>query len=109
MKISVVIPTFNRSKFVLNTLEALHKQTLTDDEMEVIVVDDGSIDNTARITDDWIANCPRKNFHLISMKVNSGRAAACDTGYRCTHQRASDCWAWPWLQTISGASSKSRG
>ena len=82
MKISVVIPTFNRSKVVLNTLEALHKQTLTDDEMEVIVVDDGSVDNTVAVVDSWIANCPRKNFHLIGMKVNSGRAAVCNTGVR---------------------------
>ena len=45
-------------------------------------MDDGSLDNTARIIDDWIANCPRKNFHLTSMKVNSGRAAACNAGIR---------------------------
>lgn len=63
MKISVIIPTFNRSKVVPNTLEALHKQTLTDDEMEVIVVDDGFIDNTARIIDD----CVKQWGHILNI------------------------------------------
>ena len=82
MKVSVIIPTYNRGSLIIKTLEALSFQTLTDEEMEVIVVDDGSVDNTVEAIDNWIANCPRKNFHLIRMESNCGRAAACNTGIR---------------------------
>lgn len=82
MKASVIIPTYNRGSLIIKTLEALSSQTLTDEEMEVIVVDDGSIDNTVEVIDNWIANCPRNNFHLIGMELNGGKAAACNTGIR---------------------------
>jgi glycosyltransferase involved in cell wall biosynthesis len=42
--ISVIIPTFNRSKLLQATLESLQKQTFQD--WEALVVDDGSEDDT---------------------------------------------------------------
>ena len=49
MQVSVVIPTYNRSRVLVRTLEALARQTLvgTGIPYEVIVVDDGSTDDTA--------------------------------------------------------------
>lgn len=46
MRISVIIPTHNRASTLQNTLSALARQTLSRDEFEVIVVDDGSDDST---------------------------------------------------------------
>ena len=43
---SVVIPTFNRAKLLLDLLDCLGKQTYPDDQFEVIVVSDGSTDGT---------------------------------------------------------------
>ena len=51
MRVSVVIPTYNRSRILVRTLEALGRQTVLEDSeadsgdgvpYEVIVVDDGS-------------------------------------------------------------------
>ena len=42
MKLSVVIPTHNRTGTLRNTLAALAAQTLAADRFEVLVVDDGS-------------------------------------------------------------------
>jgi len=42
--ISVIIPTYNRSSFILEAVDSVFKQTLGD--FELIVVDDGSIDGT---------------------------------------------------------------
>lgn len=47
--ISVVIPTYNASKILELTLESLVSQTLDNAKYEVIVVDDGSTDNTAAV------------------------------------------------------------
>ncbi len=48
MRISVVIPTFNRSATLVRTLSGLANQSLNHDAYEVLVVDDGSTDQTAR-------------------------------------------------------------
>lgn len=46
MKVSVIIPTYNEKKVILDCLESLGKQTLED--FEIIVVDDGSTDSTKK-------------------------------------------------------------
>lgn len=46
MKISVIIPTYNRCAMLKNALSSLVDQSISKDEYEVIVVDDGSSDNT---------------------------------------------------------------
>lgn len=48
-KISVIIRTHNSSKFVRNAVESALNQTLSKDIYEVLVVDDGSTDNTKEI------------------------------------------------------------
>jgi glycosyltransferase involved in cell wall biosynthesis len=47
MSISVVIPAFNASKYIAETIHSVLQQTLPADE--VLVIDDGSTDNTAAI------------------------------------------------------------
>ncbi|MHB8756073.1 MAG: glycosyltransferase family 2 protein, partial [Candidatus Acidiferrales bacterium] len=47
MRVSVVIPTFNRGWIIGEALQSVFAQTLQD--FEVIVVDDGSRDNTAEV------------------------------------------------------------
>jgi MoaA/NifB/PqqE/SkfB family radical SAM enzyme/GT2 family glycosyltransferase len=44
--ITIVIPTFNRSIILKNTLSSLFSQTLPPEQFEVIVIDDGSTDKT---------------------------------------------------------------
>jgi glycosyltransferase involved in cell wall biosynthesis len=49
MIISVIIPAFNEENTIGRTLQALADQTISHDSFEVIVVDNGSIDSTARV------------------------------------------------------------
>ncbi|MFQ3574236.1 MAG: glycosyltransferase, partial [Thermodesulfovibrionales bacterium] len=54
--ISVVIPTYNRAKELIRTLKGLEEQTLPKDLYEVIIIDDGSKDDTAQKVKDFISN-----------------------------------------------------
>lgn len=49
MQISVVIPAYNREKFISRAIESVLNQTHKVDE--IIVVDDGSLDNTLEVLD----------------------------------------------------------
>ena len=73
-KISVVIPTYNSAKFVGASLESALQQSC--DDYEIIVVDDGSTDNTASI----VRAFPAPVRYVA--QTNQGPAAARNTGIR---------------------------
>src|SRR3990170_8442581 len=50
MDISVIVPTLNRASSLEITLKSISDQTLSSDRYEVIVVDNGSTDNTKVVT-----------------------------------------------------------
>lgn len=50
IKLSVIIPTRNRSSYLSGTLESIVKQTFSQEKYEVIVIDNGSTDDTREVT-----------------------------------------------------------
>jgi len=72
--VSVVIPTYNRGYIIANTIESVLGQSY--DNVEVIVIDDGSTDDT----EDIVAKFPTK-VHYIR-QPNAGVCAARNTGFR---------------------------
>lgn len=73
MRLSVIIPTFNRKDVLLHTLDCLMAQT-GDPEMEIIVVDDGSQDGTAEAVRAHTTQAPYPVNILV--QNNRGPAAA---------------------------------
>ncbi len=70
--VSVLIVTFNRGKIINACLESLAHQTYPRNRYEVIVVDDGSTDDTAQIAE-------KHGVKVIRHKVNRGISVARNT------------------------------
>lgn len=100
MNISIVIPAFNASKTILQTLQSCIDQTCK--PYEIIVVDDCSTDNTAEI----IRQFPYPVILLIQ-KTNQGPASARNVGWNyatgdiITFLDADDTFHPKKLETIS--------
>ena len=76
--ISVIIPTFNRADFLSRSILSVVQQTLS--PAELIIVDDGSTDNTAQIVQDLAGDSHIPIKYLY--QKNSGAAAARNIGIR---------------------------
>jgi glycosyltransferase involved in cell wall biosynthesis len=68
---SIIIPTFNRSNILPKAIDSIHRQTYT--HYEIIVVDDGSTDNTKKI----ITKYPEIKYIY---QDNHGASSARNTG-----------------------------
>jgi glycosyltransferase involved in cell wall biosynthesis len=77
LSLSVVIPVYRQPRCLDMTLGSLATQTPSPGEFEVIVVDDGSGDDTAAVVGKHKASLP---VRLIQHSVNRGRAAARNSG-----------------------------
>lgn len=105
MKYSVIIPLYNKEKYIERTLKSVLKQTFED--YEVIVVDDGSTDNSLE--------CARKiqsNKVKIVCQKNAGVAIARNTGIENSSGEyiafldADDEWYPNYLETIDNLTIK---
>jgi glycosyltransferase involved in cell wall biosynthesis len=70
MKIKALIPAFNEEKTIGNIIDVLNKVSLID---EVIVVDDGSVDNTYQ-------EANSRGARVIRLEKNRGKGAALQEG-----------------------------
>ena len=77
-KVSVIIPTYNQAKFINNAIESVLKQSFRD--FEIIVVNDGSTDNTEAIVKGFI------DFRIryIGHSNNLGLSEARNNGIRAS-------------------------
>lgn len=75
IKLSVIIPVYNEEKTILHLLKKVKQINIS---KEVIVIDDGSIDNTNKIL--------RENYEiydkLITLVKNKGKGYACRVGIK---------------------------
>lgn len=86
--VSIIVITYNSSKYVLETLESAKAQTYKD--IELIVSDDASTDNTVEMCQKWIEknNDRFADVQMVTVEKNAGISANCNRGL----ERAKGVW-----------------
>lgn len=77
MKFSVIIPLYNKAPYVRKALETVCTQTCRD--YEIIVINDGSTDNSAIIAEEYLNSIDGISYKILQQK-NAGVAAARNNG-----------------------------
>ncbi len=78
MKLSIIIPVFNEEKTIKEILSRVLKESISDVEKDIIVVDDGSTDNTKEI----LKSFKNKDIKIFFHNKNLGKGAAVKTGVK---------------------------
>ncbi len=74
-KVSVIIPTYNSAPFIVATIRSVLDQTYSN--YEVVIVDDGSTDDTLQVVNDFMSSsCDFVDKILVFSKPNGGPASA---------------------------------
>lgn len=92
--VSVSVITYNSSKTVIETLDSICNQTYQN--LELIVSDDGSTDDTVEICRDWIESHKERfvRTELLTVEKNTGVSA--------NMNRATDACQGEWVKDIAG-------
>jgi glycosyltransferase involved in cell wall biosynthesis len=100
MKFSVVIPLYNKEQYILRAISSILNQTYKD--FELIVIDDGSVDDGANL----VAKVRDPRIRLVRQK-NGGEAAARNRGIKEANEQyitfldADDAWEENHLSTLA--------
>lgn len=81
--VTVFIPAYNASRYLQETLNSVLDQSFSD--FELLVVDDGSTDDTPRMLDEFCRQDPR--VRVVTNERNKGRPATRNVGLRLARGR----------------------
>ena len=68
--VTIGVVSFNTGRYVVRTLESISAQTYNN--IEVIIVDDGSSDNSVALIDEWLEKHNRQHWQFIKHQQNKG-------------------------------------
>lgn len=77
MKVSVIIPVWNQEELVLRALDSIPRR----DDIEVVVVDDASTDNTLKNIMEYADEHPELKIRVFHNEVNKGLGYTKNVGY----------------------------
>ncbi|MFC1785824.1 glycosyltransferase [Candidatus Neomarinimicrobiota bacterium] len=92
--VSIIVITYNSSNYVIETLESIKKQTYQN--IELIVSDDCSTDDTVEICRNWMVEHKERfiRTELLIIPNNTGISANCNRGIKVAHG--------VWVKLIAG-------
>jgi GT2 family glycosyltransferase/glycosyltransferase involved in cell wall biosynthesis len=76
--VSVIMPAFNRAKTVVTAIKSIIAQT--HENWELILIDDGSSDDTVEVVKQYISDVSEKRIKIIALPHNVGVSAARNAG-----------------------------
>ena len=79
LKLSIIVPVYNVSKYLAKCLDSLLCQDLNPEEYEIIVVNDGSTDNSEEISEQYEE---RYSNIIVVRQENQGLSGARNTGIK---------------------------
>ena len=80
-KLSVIIPAYNEARTIVAVFDKIAAVNLLNGIVkEVIIVDDHSADDTARVVDEYVLHNPGINIRYYRHSKNRGKGAALHTG-----------------------------
>ncbi|MFC1828418.1 glycosyltransferase family 2 protein [Thermodesulfobacteriota bacterium] len=82
ISVSILIPTYQMGKFVARAIRSALHQSFPSEKYEIVVIDDGSTDNTSRVLQSF-----GNDIKIITHEENKGLAAARNTGLRAARGR----------------------
>ena len=77
MKLSIIIPIYNVEKYIRTTIESIYRQNLSNEEFEVILINDGSTDNSLEIINELSI---KYNNIIVLTQENQGPSIARNKG-----------------------------
>ena len=78
-KLSIVVCTYNRERYIQQNLESFLNQTSNFSEFEVVIINNNSPDNTDEICTEFISNHPEVNW-VYKIETNQGHTYARNRG-----------------------------
>ncbi|MGL5668022.1 MAG: glycosyltransferase family 2 protein [Shewanella sp.] len=94
--ITVAVITYHSAATVLETLDSIENQSYGPENIELIISDDGSKDNTVQVINEWLAQHQVK-FHTViffANEVNGGISKNCNVAWKAATSE--------WIKTIAG-------
>ena len=82
-KVSVIVPVFNQEKYIARCIRSLQNQNLNESEFDIIVIDDGSTDQTSLILAS-LKNPESKNLKIIHNEKNYGLPKSLNIGIKAS-------------------------
>ena len=93
--VSIIVLTYNSSEFISETLESIRNQTYSN--IELIITDDFSKDNTVNICEDWL--------EIYSYRFNDKVKiikSSYNTGISCNLNRGLEAASGKWIKPMAG-------
>lgn len=69
-KLTIIIPVFNVEKYIIKALESIKNQNVDINHIQVLIIDDGSTDNSAKLIKEWIEKNKKNNIFEYFYKEN---------------------------------------
>lgn len=94
--VTVAVITYHSAATVLETLDSIVSQTYGPENIELIISDDGSKDNTVEVVSEWLKH-NRIRFHsakFFANEVNGGISKNCNIAWKAANSE--------WIKTIAG-------